>query len=148
MWLKILGITKSLLTYFALNRKNENYSLLFKRRKCDSDIPSILRISDDMDTFLIHLLEENSSHEFEVLGLQLCSFYGTLQDFTKSFAEQLKELLFSKFEKIQCFNWVCFSFIPLLSASCPSAFPDCAGSFPSGTFYFSFTFSRIRESIS
>lgn len=115
VWLKILGITKSLLTYFALNRKNENYSLLFKRRKCDSDIPSILRISDDMDTFLIHLLEENSSHEFEVLGLQLCSFYGTLQDFTKSFAEQLKELLFSKFEKIQCFNWVCFSFIPLLS---------------------------------
>lgn len=55
VWLKILGITKSLLTYFALNRKNENYSLLFKRRKCDSDIPSILRISDDMDTFLIHL---------------------------------------------------------------------------------------------
>ncbi|QHS71485.1 DNA-binding protein kinase TEL1 [Saccharomyces paradoxus] len=115
VWLNVFGITKSLLTYFALYNKSENNSLLFKKRKCDSDIPSILRISDDMDTFLIHLLEESRLHEFELLGLQLCSFYGTLKDVTKNFTSQLKELLFSKFEKIQCFNWVCFSFIPLLS---------------------------------
>lgn len=104
VWLKILGITKSLLTYFAFL----SFLLLMSNNKFSSfthsDIPSILRISDDMDTFLIHLLEENSSHEFEVLGLQLCSFYGTLQDFTKSFAEQLKELDKSFKQKIQCFN--------------------------------------------
>ncbi|CAI4054832.1 DNA-binding protein kinase TEL1 SKDI_02G0220 [Saccharomyces kudriavzevii IFO 1802] len=115
VWLRILGITKSLLTYFKLGNKNENKSLLFKRRKCDSDIPSILLISEDMDTFLIHLLEEKSSHRLELIGLQLCSFYGALNDFTKGFTNQLKELLFSKFEKIQSFNWICFTFIPLLS---------------------------------
>ncbi|CAI4054602.1 hypothetical protein N7582_000112 [Saccharomyces uvarum] len=115
VWLKILGITKSLLTYFALNNERENNSLLFKKRRCDSDIASILRVSDDMDTFLIHLLREENSHKLEMIGLQLCSFYGALKDFTRGFTMQLKELLFSKFEKIQSFNWVCFTFIPLLS---------------------------------
>lgn len=113
-WLRIMSITKLLISYFKLLQRNSVERQLFKRRKCESNLPSILRNSQTLSSFLCDSLA-SGNNEVEIVSLQITAFAAAMHDIDGNDLADLLEVIMSKFENVGLTKWVCFALIPIFT---------------------------------
>lgn len=113
-WLRLLGITKLLLSYYDILRPNELKEHIFKKRKCEAQFGSIMRNSQSLEDFICNGME-NGTVEMQIITLQICAFCTSSKDIDIDNSIRLKDLIFQKFENVDLIGWACMALIPVIS---------------------------------
>lgn len=114
--LRILSITRLLLSYFELLQRETLEEGLFKRHKCEPSLSSILRNSQSMLSFLLNGLQASDT-DIQLLCLQIAAFTAALQDLHVNDILNLKSATEQKFENVNLIKWACVALIPLFTQS-------------------------------
>lgn len=113
-WLRLLGITKMLLSYYEIFRPNELNEHIFKKRRCEAQFGSIMRNSQSLEDFICNGMEYGTV-EMQIITLQICTFCTSLKDIDCDSTIRLKDLVFQKFENVDMIGWACMALIPIIS---------------------------------
>lgn len=113
-WLRIMSITRLLISYFKLLQRDSTESNLFKKHKCESSFSSLLRDSQSINSFLLNGLQAPDT-DLQLVSLQMAAFTAALQDINGNDIRELQSSIEQKFDNVQFIEWACLALIPLFS---------------------------------
>lgn len=113
-WLRIMSITRLLISYFKLLQRNSSELHIFKKRKYEMNLPSILRNSQTISSFLCTGLLSDIN-EVEMTTMQVVAFAAAMHDIDGGGIRDLMEIITSKFENVGLIKWICLALIPILT---------------------------------
>lgn len=113
-WFRLFGLTKLLISYFELVKSGQETGHILKRRKFDTNLSAILRLSESIDDFLINCIE-SVKVEQKPLILQILTFYSSLIDIDPNILILLKDAVFQMFEHMELVHWACLALMPIIT---------------------------------
>lgn len=113
-WFNLFAITRLMRSYYHLMEPENLAGQLFKRRKIQSSIGSLLKDSFKLEDFVCDILEQGESN-LQLLALQICAFYSATSDLNSVYHRRLLELLLQKFSDVNLTGWTCLCLITLIT---------------------------------
>lgn len=113
-WLRIMSITKLLISYFRLLHRDLPELHIFKRRKFEPTFPSILRNSQTLLAFACNGVS-SGNNEIALVSMQITAFAAALHDMDEEAMSELVDVIISKFQNIELTKWICLALIPIIT---------------------------------
>ncbi|CCK68662.1 DNA-binding protein kinase TEL1 KNAG_0B02200 [Huiozyma naganishii CBS 8797] len=115
-WLKLLSSVKLLSAYFEQSKKHEGNLLSYKKAKNRRNFSSILRLSDNMVSFIQYCLDDQESENYVRFGLQLATMYLISVNIDKALLKDLKSATIRKLENDAHMDWALIALIPIAAS--------------------------------